>query len=57
MAEQVDAQKALQFEGATFPVAFNKRDLIVYALGIGETDLQFVYEDDEKFSAFPTCKT
>lgn len=35
-------------------VSYNRRDLLVYALGIGATDLCFAYEDDADFAAFPT---
>jgi len=35
-------------------VSFNKRDLILYALGIGCDDLNFVYENSPNFAAFPT---
>jgi peroxisomal enoyl-CoA hydratase 2 len=34
--------------------SYSKRDLIVYALGIGASELPFVYENDEQFAAFPT---
>jgi acyl dehydratase len=36
------------------PVSYNQRDLIIYAIGIGETDLKYVYENNEDFSMFPT---
>ncbi|TPX30246.1 hypothetical protein SmJEL517_g06152 [Synchytrium microbalum] len=35
-------------------VAYNKRDLILYAIGIGENDLKFTYELNKDFAAFPT---
>lgn len=35
-------------------VAYNKRDLLTYAVGIGCTELNFVYENHDDFSAFPT---
>jgi len=35
-------------------VAYNRRDLIVYAVGIGCSELRFVYENDPSFSPFPT---
>eukprot|EP00939_MAST-03C_sp_MAST-3C-sp1_P004875 g4875.t1 len=35
-------------------VSYNRRDLIVYAIGIGSKDLRYVYEDHEDFAAFPT---
>eukprot|EP00472_Partenskyella_glossopodia_P009107 CAMPEP_0197531692 /NCGR_PEP_ID=MMETSP1318-20131121/36637_1 /TAXON_ID=552666 /ORGANISM="Partenskyella glossopodia, Strain RCC365" /LENGTH=314 /DNA_ID=CAMNT_0043087993 /DNA_START=63 /DNA_END=1007 /DNA_ORIENTATION=- len=38
----------------TVPVGYNRRDLVVYALGIGSSDLRFTYEKDPKFAAFPT---
>lgn len=34
-------------------VSFNRRDLILYALGIGCSDLRFTYEDADDFGAFP----
>eukprot|EP01083_Nonionella_stella_P313580 1126312_1 len=36
------------------PVKFNRRDLVLYAVGIGSTDLRFVYENHKEFEAFPT---
>ena len=33
---------------------YNKRDLLLYALGINATDLRFAYENDSDFAAFPT---
>ncbi|KAL1527755.1 hypothetical protein AB1Y20_009140 [Prymnesium parvum] len=35
-------------------VSYTRRDLILYALGIGCSDLRFVYEDADGFSPFPT---
>ena len=37
-------------------VSYNRRDLILYAIGIGCTDLRYVYEDasEQDFQAFPT---
>mmetsp|Transcript_12485 Transcript_12485/g.26724 ORF Transcript_12485/g.26724 Transcript_12485/m.26724 type:complete len:303 (-) Transcript_12485:3638-4546(-) len=32
---------------------YNKRDLLTYAVGIGCTESNFVYEHDENFAAFP----
>jgi len=36
--------------------AYTKRDLLLYALGIGATDLRFAYENDADFAAFPTVR-
>lgn len=36
------------------PVEYNSRDLILYAVGIGSTDLRYVYEHHPDFAAFPT---
>lgn len=35
-------------------VGYNRRDLILYAIGIGSNELRYVYEDHEDFAAFPT---
>merc|ERR1719150_2201932 len=35
-------------------VEYNKRDLLLYAVGIGSTDPRYVYEGDPDFGAFPT---
>ncbi|KAI8805324.1 HotDog domain-containing protein [Cladochytrium replicatum] len=54
MATKVDVSKAV---GHSFPsekVQYNRRDLILYALGVGVNDLRFVYELDKDFGAFPT---
>lgn len=34
--------------------SYTKRDLILYALGIGASELPFVYENHDEFVAFPT---
>jgi len=36
------------------PVEYNKRDLLLYAVGIGCEEMQYVYEQDPNFAAFPT---
>lgn len=38
----------------SIPVSYTRRDLILYSLGIGATEPQFVYENDSGFAAFPT---
>ncbi|CAK9032025.1 Peroxisomal multifunctional enzyme type 2 (MFE-2) (17-beta-hydroxysteroid dehydrogenase 4) (17-beta-HSD 4) (D-bifunctional protein) (DBP) (Multifunctional protein 2) (MFP-2) (Short chain dehydrogenase/reductase family 8C member 1) [Cleaved into: (3R)-hydroxyacyl-CoA dehydrogenase [Durusdinium trenchii] len=35
-------------------VSYNKRDLLTYAVGIGCDELNYVYEHDADFAAFPT---
>ena len=36
-------------------VSYNRRDLILYAIGIGSKDLRYTYEDyEDDFQAFPT---
>ncbi|KAG8710405.1 hypothetical protein FRC08_017205 [Ceratobasidium sp. 394] len=53
---QVDLAKAVGYESKPTPVAWTKRDLLLYALGIGakHDELQYVYELDKGFVAFPT---
>lgn len=36
------------------PINYNQRDMILYSLGIGSSDLKFIYEGDRDFSMFPT---
>eukprot|EP01121_Diplochlamys_sp_Union-15-3_P002305 TRINITY_DN1200_c0_g1_i1.p1 TRINITY_DN1200_c0_g1~~TRINITY_DN1200_c0_g1_i1.p1 ORF type:complete len:312 (-),score=47.97 TRINITY_DN1200_c0_g1_i1:35-970(-) len=52
-----DPKQVLAFRPPPSPVSYNKRDLILYALGIGATDMKFVYEGDPEFSALPTFST
>jgi len=50
----VDVKKALSSGWSQpVPVAYNNRDLILYALGTGASDLRFVYENHPKFAALP----
>jgi len=51
-----DLSKSIGFDYPTIPVSWNKRDLLLYAVGIGakKDDYQFVYDLDNSFSAFPT---
>lgn len=49
----VDASKIVGGQPHTYDVTYNKRDLMIYAVGIGESDLQFTYEFHENFAAFP----
>ena len=35
------------------PTSFNTRDLLAYAVGIGCSEMKFVYESAEDFAAFP----
>lgn len=46
--------------GKEFPervVEYNKRDLILYALGVGAKDLRFIYELHDQFSVLPSYLT
>jgi len=38
-------------------VSYNKRDLILYAIGVGSREQRFVYENNEHFSAIPSYIT
>lgn len=40
--------------GGSVAVAYNTRDLIIYALGIGSRDPRYIYENHSDFAAFPT---
>ncbi|KAJ1559503.1 hypothetical protein HK405_010392 [Cladochytrium tenue] len=52
-ASAVDVDKILASPEASFSASYNKRDLLLYAIGIGESDLQFTYEHHPQFAAFP----
>ncbi|KAF8752829.1 Alcohol dehydrogenase GroES-like domain [Rhizoctonia solani] len=51
---QIDLAKAVGYESKPTPVAWTKRDMLLYALGIGAKadELEYVY--DNNFKAFPT---
>jgi acyl dehydratase len=38
----------------SIPVAFNTKDLLIYAVGIGCEEEKFVYEKNDEFEMFPT---
>ncbi|TMW58674.1 hypothetical protein Poli38472_010233 [Pythium oligandrum] len=49
----VNASAILNNSEQTYEASYNQRDLMLYAAGIGETDLQFTYEFHDNFAAFP----
>ncbi|KAJ3096761.1 hypothetical protein HDU97_005593 [Phlyctochytrium planicorne] len=49
-----DPTKLAGHQYPDLPVAYNRRDLILYALGIGVSDLKYTFELDKEFQAFPT---
>ncbi|KAJ7243599.1 peroxisomal dehydratase [Mycena haematopus] len=51
-----DLSKVVGYEQPPIPVSWNKRDLLLYAAGIGAKadDLNIVYELDKSFAAMPT---
>lgn len=49
----MDVQEYLN-QWTSQPVGYNTRDLLLYAVGIGASDLRFIYENDGDFAAFPT---
>lgn len=53
MAQQIDQKKAVGHLYTPQPVAYNRRDLMLYALGVGADELKFTYELDPEFSALP----
>lgn len=40
--------------GEAVPITYTQRDVLLYAVGIGCTDLRFVYEQHPQFAVFPT---
>ncbi len=46
--------EAVGFSMPSQTVSFNRRDSMLYALGIGCTEKKFTYELDAQFSTFPT---
>jgi acyl dehydratase len=50
----VDITKYLGKTAPTVPVSYTRKDLILYAIGIGCQDLNYVYENHPQFCAFPT---
>ena len=40
--------------GTPVPITYTQRDVLLYAIGIGSTDLRFVHEDHPQFAVFPT---
>jgi len=54
MSQPVDVTKFVNQPPQHINVSFNKKDLILYAIGIGCTELNFVYENSAGFAAFPT---
>jgi len=53
-ASIIDTKQYLKDFAAPIKVSYNRRDLIVYAIGIGSNNLRYVFEDDGDFAAFPT---
>jgi len=51
-----DLSKVVGYEAPAQPVSWNKRDLLIYAAGIGAKadDLNLVYELEKSFAAIPT---
>eukprot|EP00002_Diphylleia_rotans_P024091 TRINITY_DN4750_c0_g1_i1.p1 TRINITY_DN4750_c0_g1~~TRINITY_DN4750_c0_g1_i1.p1 ORF type:complete len:527 (+),score=121.91 TRINITY_DN4750_c0_g1_i1:60-1640(+) len=49
-----DLKTINEYVPPVYTCAYNARDLIIYALGVGARDLKFVYENDPEFSAIPT---
>ncbi|KAI9032999.1 MaoC-like dehydratase [Hyaloraphidium curvatum] len=50
----VDLSGILNVPGPKTPVEWNTRDLLIYAVGLGITDLKYVYELDPNYQPFPT---
>jgi len=52
-----DPKKVLAHRPDPVPVSYNQRDVIIYALGVGETDLKYVYEGASGFGVLPSYST
>jgi len=50
----VNVQEALSYKFEDRQVTYNRRDAILYAIGVGSSDLRYVYENDEHFGVLPT---
>lgn len=54
MSDGIDGAAAVAAGwGDSVKVSFNQRDMIIYALGIGETDLRYTYENHDDFAVHP----
>lgn len=53
MAE-TETEHLVKAPRVSVPVEYNKRDLLIYAVGIGSTDPRYTYEKHPEFAAFPT---
>lgn len=51
---QIDVNPYLGKDWSVIDVSYNRRDLVLYSLGIGCDDMKFIYEKDSKFAMFPT---
>lgn len=40
--------------GDAVEIRYDVRDVLLYAVGVGATDLRFIFEGDEQFAVFPT---
>lgn len=54
MANQPDVSQFVNKGWKDVKVSYNKRDLLVYATGIGCDELKYVYEGSSDFQMFPT---
>ncbi|PWN49382.1 hypothetical protein IE53DRAFT_388397 [Violaceomyces palustris] len=56
MSNKVDFEQTVGYDNGDQPVSWNRRDLLLYSVGIGAgpDDLDYVYEASNDFRAFPT---
>jgi peroxisomal enoyl-CoA hydratase 2 len=54
MTDEVVNTQELIGKTSSFEASYNRRDLVLYAVGIGCDELRFIYENDSDFAAFPT---